>query len=246
MSPKSNKRDLREMFLNLQKQMIAELETQREAITHPTAKGDASELRWIEMLRKYLPKRYELSKAFVVDCKGNASEQIDIVVYDQQYSPFLFHEADAIFVPAESVYAVLEVKQDLNRENIKYAGKKAESVRRLERTSAPIPHAGGEYPAKKPFDITAGIVALGCDWKERIGANIETACSGLSQLRRIELGCSLQYGAFEARYGEAFKADVSKPGDSLIFFFLRLLACLQSVGTTPAIDIFEYARALKD
>lgn len=246
MSPKDSKRDLRQMFLNLQKQMIAQLGAQREVITHPTAKGDASELRWLEMLKKYLPKRYELSKAFVVDCTGDASEQIDIVVYDQQYSPFLFHEAGAIFVPAESVYAVFEVKQDLNRTNIEYAGKKAESVRRLKRTSAPVPYVKGKYPPKKLFHIIAGIIALGCDWKERIGANIENACNRLSQRQIIELGCSLQYGAFEARYGETFKADVSKPDDSLIFFFLRLLNSLQQVGTTPAIDISKYSRALNE
>lgn len=60
----------------------------------------------------------------------------------------------------ESVYAVIEAKQNLTRANIIYAGRKAASVRRLHRTSAPIVHAGGTYPiVREPFPIIAGIVS---------------------------------------------------------------------------------------
>lgn len=82
-------------------------------------------------------------KAFVVDSEGHFSEQIDIVVYDRQYSPFIFTFNDQLFIPAESVYAVFEAKQELSADIIRYAQNKATSVRRLKRTSLPIPHAGG-------------------------------------------------------------------------------------------------------
>ena len=42
------------------------------------------------MLDKYLPKRYQAAKAHVVDSLGNFSQQIDVVVFDRQYSPFIF------------------------------------------------------------------------------------------------------------------------------------------------------------
>ena len=72
----------------------------------------------------------------MIDCKGNISDEIDMVIYDQQYSPFLFNRDTSLFIPAESVYAVLEIKQDLNKKHIEYAGRKASSVRLLHRTSA--------------------------------------------------------------------------------------------------------------
>ena len=42
----------------------------------------------------------------------------------------------------EAHRAVLEVKQVVDSEELLYAGNKAGSVRRLRRTSVPIPHAG--------------------------------------------------------------------------------------------------------
>ena len=113
-----------QLFLGLQKQMIVQLSANRENIVHPGTKGDASELSWIEMLQNYLPQRYQVRKAFVLDSTGELSEQIDIVIFDRHYSPFLFNQDGALYVPAESVYAVIEVKQDLNKEQIEYAGSK--------------------------------------------------------------------------------------------------------------------------
>ena len=102
-------------------------------------------------MRKYLPRRYCVDKAIIVDCNGNTSDQIDIVIYDGQYSYFVFKHEQVIYVPAESVYAVIEVKQELNKANLNYAGEKAASVRKLSRTSAEIPFAGGIYRPHQPY-----------------------------------------------------------------------------------------------
>ena len=122
------------------------LATVRETLAHPGTKGDASERVWLELLQKYLPKRYQAEKAHVVDSKGIFSEQIDVVVFDRQYSPFIFNFEESLVIPAESVYAVFEAKQTINAQLVKYASEKVASVRRLYRTSLPIPHAGGTYP----------------------------------------------------------------------------------------------------
>jgi len=241
---KNNKIDLRAIFMKLQEQMISKLSTDGLAISHPTAKGDASELNWIDMLDKYLPKRYKVDKAFVLDFEGSLSEQIDVVVYDRHYSPFLFDQDGTKYIPSESVYAVFEVKQDLNKEAIEYAGRKAESVRRLKRTSVTIPHAGGKFRPKEPPEIIAGILTLGSSWRMPFAGKLKNTCSKLNGWQEINLGCSLQCGAFEADYGEIFKVKTSKSQDSLIFFFIRLLGRLQAVGTIPAIDISEYGRVL--
>lgn len=41
------------------------------------------------------------------------------MIYDRRYSPFLFNQSGAVFIPAESVYAVFEVKQELSRETVR-------------------------------------------------------------------------------------------------------------------------------
>jgi hypothetical protein len=58
------------------------------ACDHPGARGETAELHWVSMLAEYLPKRYQASKAFVVDADGHRSETIDLVIYDGQYCPF--------------------------------------------------------------------------------------------------------------------------------------------------------------
>ena len=56
---KSPKRiNLRRVFLGLQTEMIAKLQTARRNIHHPGTKGDVSENSWLKMLGDYLPRRY--------------------------------------------------------------------------------------------------------------------------------------------------------------------------------------------
>jgi uncharacterized protein DUF6602 len=67
------------------------LKTARQSFGHPGTKGDASEAVWLQLLQEYLPMRYQAETAHVVDSTGAFSEQIDVVVFDRQYSPFIFN-----------------------------------------------------------------------------------------------------------------------------------------------------------
>jgi hypothetical protein len=239
--------DLNNLFSGLEKQLIATLTTNRENILHPGEKGDATELCWVQMLNDYLPRRYQSAKAFVVDADGIISDQIDVVIFDRQYSPFLFNQGGACYVPAESVYAILEVKQDLDKGHIEYAGDKASTVRSLRRTSAKIQHAGGTYEPRPLFPIMAGILTLGNTWTPPFGDCFKSAISSLPAFKRVDLGCSLQFGSFSIRYFDDRSPEaVINCKSPLMFFFLTLLSRLQALGTVPAMQIDEYAKSLKE
>jgi hypothetical protein len=233
----------RTLFLELQKQLIVELEVSRGAINHPGTKGNATEANWVATLEKYLPKRYQVSNAFVIDSKGGMSEQQDIVIHDRQYSPFLFNHAGAFYIPAESVYAVLEVKQNLTASHVKYAGDKIKSVRDLHRTNGSITHAGGKIDKPRElFPILGGLLTLESDWSPAFGDALIASLKELPAEGRIDLGCSLKNGSYEVTYDNGEPATVIKDGEVvLLSFFLRLLAQLQALGTAPAIDIAAYA-----
>jgi hypothetical protein len=242
----ANAVDLHKLFLNLQQQMIQDLTTHQEVGVHAGSKGTAAETRWREMLQNYLPKRYSVANAFVLDSLGQASDQIDIVIYDRQYSPFLFNENDHIYVPAESVYAIFEVKPTINAAHVKYAGGKAASVRSLLRTSARIPHAGGTFESKPLHDIIAGVLCLDCEWQDKnYEAALKEHVGQLTSEQYQDLGCVLKGRSFEARSGLfGVEVMVSKPESSLIFFFLNLLTRLQACGTVPAADWNIYGKSL--
>lgn len=149
-------------------------------------------------------------------------------------------------MPAESVYAVLEVKQEASKENLVYAGDKVASVRRLDRTSAPIINAGQRAAPRDLTPILGGFLALESGWKPQLGPSFESALLALEDDSAVDLGCVLQHGAFEVAQGTEGEriVNVSKQATSLISFFLTLLASLQGIGTVAAINIAEYARAL--
>lgn len=237
--------NIKDLFLGLQDELLAALGGARRVIEHPGAKGEASELRWQRMLETYLPQRYRVDKAFVVDASGARSEQIDLVIYDRQYSPFLLKEFGALHIPAESVYAVIEVKQEFSRATIEYAGAKAASVRRLQRTSAPIVQAIGTTPPKPLFPILAGIVALESSWAEPFGPSFRASLAGLDEPHFIDLGCSLRQGAFHVSSRDPLEYRLSRADAALVAFFLWLFGRLQSLGTVPAIDTEAYAQCLE-
>jgi hypothetical protein len=218
------------------------LETARKALAHPVSKGDASEKIWLELFQNYLPKRYQAEKAHVVDSNGVFSQQMDVVIFDRQYSPFIFTYEGQIIVPAESVYAVFEAKQTINAALVKYAQEKIESVRKLHRTSLPIPHAGGTYPAKPPIQILGGILTFESKWSPGMGEALKTALTKKNGC--LDFGCVASHGYFN--YDNiASKYDLiteSKPATTFLF---KLISQLQFSGTVPMIDITAYSKWIK-
>src|SRR5262249_14359464 len=146
--PHMSEWSLEQLLSSLHDEIEQRLTTARKSFAHPTTKGDACEQVWIELFEKYLPRRYQPAKAHVVDSNGKFSDQIDVVIFDRQYSPLIFPYAGQTIIPAESVYAVFEAKQTIDASLVNYAQAKVASVRRLHRTTLPIPHAGGTYPVR--------------------------------------------------------------------------------------------------
>ncbi|WP_159523003.1 DUF6602 domain-containing protein [Sunxiuqinia indica] len=263
----SSEINLKVLFKGLQKQMVSQMETNRESIQHPGTKGDSFEDIWIVWLRKYLPSRYCVDKAIVIDSKSQTSDQIDLVIYDQTYTPFVFNQNGVKYIPAEGVYAVFEVKPELSKKYILYAGDKVESVRKLERTSASIIDRGRKHPPRSLTQILGGILALETTTED---STIEKHIKSLKGLKSLEIGCAVNHKSFTVDYKstdtstEALdlldnnqklwdyyanrslnSVEFSFKYNSLVTFFLQLTRYLQqSIGTVAAIDLSEYANAI--
>lgn len=267
----NNNINIAELFNGLQNQMVAQLNTNRDHILHPSSKGDSLENVWIEWLRKYLPNRYCVDKAIIIDSNGDLSHQIDLVIYDQQYTPFVFTQNGIHYIPAEGVYAIFEVKPDLqgkvaNDNFFEYAGKKIESVRKLKRTSVKIINAGKEFNARPLTKIIGGILSSTNSFTHADNNTISSHLKNLKDLQTIELGCAVDYGSFYVNYKgvenikstdfekrildyylnrEFESVTFSNKENSLVTFFLQLTRYLQqTVGTVAAIDLNAYASAV--
>ncbi|MCU0693227.1 MAG: hypothetical protein MUF54_17685 [Polyangiaceae bacterium] len=236
------KRFLREAFEAEQEVLRLQLELSAKSITHSGVMGAVNERHFIEVLRSYLPNRYAVADGIIVDSNGATSDQIDVVVFDRQYTPTLLDQQSHRFIPAEAVYCVLEVKPTLNKEYIEYAGAKAASVRKLERTSVPITHAGGEHPPRPLFPITAGIAAANVDWKDGCDSDaFRKTLGSLGDAHALDCGLALSDRAFDTYSGQLALSDRA---GSLAAFLFRLLHRLQSLGTVPAVDWSRYGAVL--
>lgn len=155
-------------------------------LNHPTTQGDHWEQSWINFFRDFLPSKYALDKGFVFDSKGHFSEQIDIIIYDALYAPLVYEtEGEEKYVTAESVYAILESKSEINKENLEYANEKIKSVTSLYRTSRSVINAGSKQAPRELTHILSGILAVNSIGVE----SVKEYCIDCNQ---IDLGCAAQ------------------------------------------------------
>ncbi len=237
------RRWMRDAFIDVQAELDIKIKRASGSIKHGGQQGAVNEDNWLEILRAYLPDRYEVDSGTIIDSRGSRSDQIDIVIHDRHFTPTLLNQQRHRYIPAEAVYAVFECKPHIDKAYLDYAGNKAASVRRLHRTSIPIPHAGGVYPAKPHNEILAGILAERCDWQDGMGESFQKHLPRTG-LERLDCGCALNHGAFELHPETGL--SVVPAGGALMYFLFRLLSRLQSLGSVPAIDWLAYAEILRD
>lgn len=233
---------LRKAFRTEQECLVARLKSSSR-ITHAGDRGEVNEQHFIDFLRKYLPNRYTVEKAIVLDSDGNVSQSIDVVVFDRQYTPALLDNDKHRYVPAEAVYAVFECKPKIDRCYLEYAADKAASVRRLKRTSVEIYTASGKLSPKPHFGIVAGILAIEVDWKDGLGESFREVHAKLPKEGIIDCGFAATGASFDTFAGPGIYA-FGPPENALANFAFRLLWKLQSLATVPAVDWLAYANQL--
>lgn len=234
---------LAQLLAGLHDDIQRRLETVRKSFCHPGTKGAASERVWLELLQTYLPHRYQAATAHVVDSQGVFSEQIDVVIFDRQYSPFIFQFEGQTIIPAESVYAVFEAEQAINATQVDYAQKKVKSVRRLHRTSLPIPYSQGTYPPKPLIPIYGGILTFESEWSPVLGQPLLDVLGNGDVVGRLDLGCVAAHGYFSLDQ-KSGNYDVCEGGKPATAFLFKLISQLQFSGTVPMIDVQAYAQWL--
>lgn len=231
-----------DIMRGLAEKVERDLRVARYSIGHAPTMGEATQQVWIRMLETYLPERYRARSATVMDSEGNFSDQIDVVIFDRQYSPLLFEFEGAVVIPVEAVYAVFESKQELKGHFVAYAQKKVASVRRLKRTSIVIPTINGNFK-KNPQWILGGFLALEADYRKSLEGVLVEHLKAEQGEGRLDLGCVASLGTFGCSGAES--TEVRFDTKAATSFLFELLSRLQGCGTAPAIDFRSYGRWLK-
>lgn len=238
-SKSDGKKYLRDTFIDIEKAFIEELKRAQKQVTHSGALGDAWEDAWIELLRKYLPTRYKVAKAFAVDHLGKTTEQLDCLIYDAHFTPALFGKDKHQYIPAEAVYATFEAKASVTKEDLEYASKKVASLRALKRTSAPLTSHLGTNQAKPLLPIIGGLLTLNASWADGLGESFLENFKTLNGDEKLDLVLTAESGICDDLIPERDLEVIHGEG-ALIRGLLRLLIALRAKATVPAVEWEKY------
>lgn len=232
-----NQKRLGDVIGQRHERALADLIAARRLISHPTEKGGVTETIWLELFKKYLPERYNARQAFVVDFTGNLSHQIDIVIHDSLYTPFILEFGGHEIVPIESVYAAFEVKQDVCRKNLDYTLEKIKSVLGLKRAIR---------LTEKVIDcnetrILCGLLGTYSGWRKNSQARIS------NYRKKSDKEFNLNYVVAADQFVNSCIDGVILHDEGrapISRFLLRFVSELQLTGTVKPINMERYLDAL--
>lgn len=86
---------------------------------HGTMIGGNREVVWKDLFDRIVPKKFKIERSvFIIDSNGNLSREVDLAIYDEQYTPYIFQYGLLKFIPIEAVAAVIECKSSYPEDNI--------------------------------------------------------------------------------------------------------------------------------
>ncbi|MEX2513503.1 MAG: DUF6602 domain-containing protein [Cyclobacteriaceae bacterium] len=91
-----------------------------EYTDHSPTSGSYREDVWRSLFRQIIPYKFSIEKgAFIIDSKGLTSKEIDLVIFDEQYTPYIFNYGNIRFIPIEAVAVVIQCKSNaINNSNL--------------------------------------------------------------------------------------------------------------------------------
>lgn len=99
-----------ENYKRLEQSMVHELYFQTE---HGTTIGTFRESLWKDLFEQLVPKKFVVEQSvFVMDSKGKISKEVDLVILDEIYTPYIFRQGHLKFIPIEAVAVAIECKSE--------------------------------------------------------------------------------------------------------------------------------------
>jgi hypothetical protein len=131
------------------KSLSAELEAMKNRVRqfisdqHWLTDGEWKEGVLRNILRRNLPSTVDVGRGFIVT-DGGVSRQIDVLIFDTS-KPLLFRDGDLVFVTADAVEGVIEVKSSVNPRTFRAA------CQRLVETSELVLHCSPRHGTYHKF-----------------------------------------------------------------------------------------------
>jgi len=100
--------DIMENYRKLEHELVTQLSYEVE---HGVTTGSNREEIWVDFFRRIVPKKFNIARSvFIIDSYSESSKEVDIAIYDEQYTPYIFNYGNIKFIPIEAVAAVVQCK----------------------------------------------------------------------------------------------------------------------------------------
>ena len=254
--------NIKQLFKNVSAKLMQEFEETEKTLKFPPDRGGQREEAIRKFLSEKLPRRYGISKGFVVSHEGIQSDQCDVIVYDADTSPIFYTDINQEILPIESVYAVIQVKSRLTPTSLDDAIRNIKSFKQIPRkdvTSVPLGPGGGiSIGYNQPINKKLGVLmsyTLGNPYDSK---SIDEVLTEVIQKikkenidKRIDFVCIIDRGVIVPikRQDQTLMisvfddaADIKMVGDaenSVGLFFVILLSTLNGIKLEQP-DLFSY------
>lgn len=97
---------------------------------HGTTIGGFRENVWKSMFEQIIPKKFVIEQSvFIIDSNKQISKEVDLAIFDEMYTPYIFQYGEIKFIPIEAVAVVVECKsQNQDSKNLKQWAEKIETL----------------------------------------------------------------------------------------------------------------------
>jgi len=82
-----------------------------ETPNHQLTTGTYRETIWMSLFKQIIPHKFSIKQGvFIMDSNGNTSAEVDLVIFDEQYTPYIFNYGEICFIPIEAIAVVVQCK----------------------------------------------------------------------------------------------------------------------------------------
>jgi hypothetical protein len=89
---------IKQNYIRIEKSIVEQLFL--EFPNHQPTVGSYREDVWYSLFRQIVPYKFAIEKSvFIIDSKGEISKEVDLAIYDEQYTPYIFNYGNVRFIP---------------------------------------------------------------------------------------------------------------------------------------------------
>lgn len=108
--------NIKENYQSLEQSIVRQLSIKVD--NHHLTAGHNREKIWLDLFRQIIPMKFAIRQGvFLIDSQGRVSKEVDIAVFDEQYTPYIFNYGNIHFIPIEAVAVVIQCKSKTIKES---------------------------------------------------------------------------------------------------------------------------------